>query len=122
MKLMKGFLLGAVLVTAAGAYAGPTIYAAIPLGGCVDTSNTALSTTSEVVFAAYPGRKSVCVSNKSATIGVSIRRGATATTASPWIPPQGQWCDSPEGGYMWEGTIDAIADSGTPAIGGEQCR
>lgn len=122
MKFLRGLLLGAVLVAAGGAVAGPSILAAIPMQTCAATANVALSTTSEVVFAAYPGRKSVCVTNNDSAIAIHIARHGTATSASPRIGPGGSWCDEPSGGYMWEGTIDAIAASGTPAISAEQCR
>lgn len=121
MKVLRWFLLGAALASAAGAYAGPSIFAAIPVGTCVATTNTALSTTSEVVFAANSGRKSVTITNNDPTIAIHVRQGATGTTAYPRVTGGGSWSIDVTGGTIWTGTIDAIAVSGTPAISAEEC-
>lgn len=122
MTRLKYFLIGAVAAAATGAYAGPSILAAIPLESCSDGANDALSTTSEVVFAANPQRKDVLITNNSSSIGIYVRRGATATAASAYVPPLGSWHDTIQGGYIYTGTIDAIAASGTPDISAEECK
>lgn len=123
MTRLKFFLIGAVSIAATGAVAGPSILAAIPYGGgCTAISNVALSTTSETVFAADPGRKEACITNNDASIAIYVARHATATSADPRVPPGGSWCIDTNGGYAYEGVIDAIAASGTPAISGESCK
>lgn len=88
---------------------------------CTALSNTALSTTSEVVFAASTTRRKMCISNNDASIAIHVRFGATATTASTRVPAGATICEEPANGYIYQGTIDAIAASGTPAISGEEC-
>lgn len=123
MTRLKYFLLGTLAAIGLSAYAGPSILAAIPYGtGCTATANVALSTTSEVVFAAYPGRKEACITNNDSAIAIHVAKHGTATTADPRVPPGGSWCIDINGGYAYEDTIDAIAVSGTPAISAEQCR
>lgn len=88
---------------------------------CTALSNTALSTTSEVVFAANTSRKKFCISNNDAAIAIHVRMGATATTSSTRVAAGQVFCEASEGGYVYQGTVDAIAASGTPAISGEEC-
>ena len=88
---------------------------------CTALTNTALSTTSEVVFAASTTRQKMCISNNDDAIAIHVRFGATATTASTRVAPGQVICEVPENGYIYRGTIDAIAASGTPAISGEEC-
>lgn len=121
MKMLRGFLLGAVLVAAAGAFAAPPILAAFSMQACTVGSNTALSAASEVVFAANASRKSVTITNNDASIAIFVKLGATATADNLRVPAGSTYTLEPVGGYIWTGTIDAIAASGTPDISSEEC-
>lgn len=123
MTRLRFFLLGSLVAVGLTATAGPSILAAIPYGGgCTAISNVALSTASETVFAADPGRKEACITNNDASIAIYVARHATATSADPRVPPGGSWCIGVNGGYAYEGVVDALAASGTPAISGESCK
>lgn len=124
MKMLRGFLLGAVLVAAGGAIAGPSILAAIPMPSCTAISGApaTLGGTSETVFAADDTRKAFCVVNNDSAIAVHLKYGATATTGDTKIGPGGSFCEEIAGGYVYTGVVDMIAASGTPTISGFSCK
>lgn len=116
-------LVAALLALVSSAAIGVPILAGQPYGGgCTAITNVALSTTSETVFAAEGGRKEACITNNDASIAIHVARHATATTADPRVAAGQAYCIGINGGYQYEGVIDAIAASGTPAISGESCK
>ena len=121
-KTITGFVAGAILFTIGGAVAAPPILAALPIDSCTDTTNEALSTSSETIFAANSDRVEACVTNNDSAIVIYIARGATATADSDAVQPGGSWCIESKGnGYFYKGAISGIAASGTPDIGGQEC-
>ena len=123
MTRLRFFILGAVfaVVGSAFAVAGPPMFLAIPLNSCTAITNVALSASSETVFAAAPGRKKLCLTNRDASIHVFVAYHATATSADVDLGPGQTLCDDILGGYFYEGVVDALAASGTPAVGGWSC-
>ena len=101
---------------------GPAILGAIPITSCAAISNTALSTTHEVVFAANAGRKWACLSNNDASIAIYVAFHTTATSADIRVAAGQTICEDIQGGWVYTGVIDALAASGTPAIGGVECQ
>jgi len=124
MTRLRFFLLGALAVTAGSAIAaGPTMFAAQPYNSeCTAISNVALSTTHEVVMAATPGRKEWCISNNDTSIAIYVALHTTATSADVRVAGGQTICGEINGGWAYEGVIDALAASGTPAIGGYFCK
>ncbi len=121
MTRLRFFLLGCLVAISAGAYALPPVLAAFPFQACTVGSNTALSSSSEVVFAANDARKEVTITNNDASISIYVKKGATATADNIRVPPGGTYSMTPSDGRIWTGTIDAIAASGTPDISSEEC-
>lgn len=123
MTRLKWFLIGSFAAVGLSAYAaGPIILGAIPLGSCTAISNVALSTTSETVIAASDATKSWCISNNDSSIAIYVAMHATATSADVRVGPGQTICDEINGGYGPTTIVDALAASGTPAIGGFSCR
>lgn len=120
-RLFGAALLGAIGMGAVGvagyALAAPVRYSVT----CTTLTNTALSTTSETVFAATANRKKLCIVNGDSAIAVHVKFGATATTADAKVSAGGSICETVEDGHVYTGVVDAIAASGTPAISGFQC-
>lgn len=119
LSLVAAALCGAMVVGSV-AVAVP-ILAAPSINTCTQRSDVALSTSSEVLFAANLLRKSVTVTNNDSSIAIYIKRGSTATSGSLRVPAGQTYELVQESGHIWTGTIDAIAASGTPAISAEEC-
>ena len=112
------------LVQVGVSFAGPQLLAAPPTRysvTCTALTNTALSTTSEVVFAAAATRKKMCVSNFDASIAIYIAFHTTATSADVRLAAGQTLCEAVEDGYIYTGVVHGLAASGTPAIGGWDC-
>ena len=112
------------LAQAAVTFAGPAILGASPVRysvTCTALTNTALSMTHEVVFALNATRKKACISNDDASIAIYVAFHTTATSADVRVAAGQTICESVEDGYVYTGVIDALAASGTPAIGGWEC-
>ena len=123
LKLTIAALAGALTMAAVGV-AG-VAFAAAPVRyslTCAAISNVALSTSSETVLAAAAGtRKKFCITNRDTTIHVYVAFHATATSADVDLSPGQTICESVEYGFIYDGVVDALAASGTPAIGGWSC-
>lgn len=121
-RTFTGILLGVVIglaVTGGPAKAGDTPTTQVT---CTETANTALSTTSETVFADSSGRRvKWCIVNEDASIAIRVKQGATATATSIRLAAGSTYCDNADGGFVYTGVIDAIAASGTPSISAFQC-
>ena len=119
--MRKAFVLGALaVVTVLGILgASNTSY---PLT-CTAISNVALSTTSEEVIASTVLPKKFCITNRDTAIKIYIAFHATATSADVELGPGQTLCEEASGtGHVYQGVVDALAASGTPAIGGWTCK
>lgn len=89
---------------------------------CTAITNVALSTSSETVIAASTATKKFCLVNGDASIAIHVAFHATATTADTKLGPGASICEEASGtGHVYQGVVDAIAASGTPAISGWSC-
>ena len=116
-----GFTIGMIVAATAFALMGqvPKSY---PLT-CTAISNVALSTTSEEVIASTVLPKKFCISNRDTAIKIYVAFHATATSADVEVGPGQTLCEEASGtGHVYQGVVDALAASGTPAIGGWTCK
>ena len=90
---------------------------------CTTGTNVALSTASEEVFAANTSRREVTITNNDASIAIKVcRKTAAADSGCLRVPGGSSWHDQVVEGYINQTSINAIAESGTPAISSESCQ
>lgn len=75
-------------------------------------------TTTVVLIAANASRKKATVQNHGAA-NVRLSKSGTATSASPivLVPRVGMYEFLPEGGYVYQGAIAVVSESGTNLVG-----
>ena len=90
---------------------------------CTTGTNVALSTASEEVFAANTSRREVTITNNDTSIAIKVcRKTVAASTGCLRVPAGSSWHDQVVEGYVNQTAINAIAESGAPAISSEECQ
>lgn len=83
----------------------------------VTHATVSTSTSSGVALAANASARYRCLQNKSASINITLNLGGTAVAGTGIVLfPLDSYEMSPKGGNLFTGAINAIADSGTPAL------